>query len=122
MAATLDAVVWPLQTEIALDPTEQYTLQNLRNRQATHNEDQDTYWDFLGYASTSQISAYEFDKRLQEWEVEEELESLKSDWTQTSRGSHVDFSPNEHLPLQEGMCIDSLHVKRLSKRDRTLSW
>ena len=47
-------------------------------------------------------------------ERQERYEKLECDWTQTNRGSHVDFETNERLPLQEGTFFHCLYGTRLT--------
>ena len=50
------------------------------------------------------------------------LEHLKRDWSNTNRGSHVDFDPGEDLPLENGKQAVSSSIRHSSKGDRSLPW
>ena len=48
-----------------------------------------------------------YDDPYEDWYEQQEkeharYENLKTDWSQTERGSHVDFASTENVPLKEG--------------------
>ena len=59
-----------------------------------------------------EVDALEAD--MKDEEQQERYEELKRDWTQTNRGSHVEFEVNESLPLSEGKLFHCLYDTRLT--------
>jgi hypothetical protein len=69
-------------------------------RQSWHTDDWHSYRDgaeaYDDWTDDSYDDPYEYEQQ------EESYESLKTDWSQTERGSHVDFASTENVPLKEG--------------------
>lgn len=69
-------------------------------RQSWHTNDWHSYRDgaeaYDDWTDDSYDDPYEYEQQ------EESYESLKTDWSQTERGSHVDFASTENVPLKEG--------------------
>ena len=81
-------------------------------RQSWHTNDWHSYRDgveaYMGDPSNhSHHNDDPYDDPYEEhwYEPQEEharYENLKTDWSQTERGSHVDFASTENVPLKEG--------------------
>ena len=70
-------------------------------RQSWHTNDWHSYRDgaeayMNDYNDDPYDDPYEYEQQ------EESYENLKTDWSQTERGSHVDFASTENVPLKEG--------------------
>lgn len=80
-------------------------------RQSWHTDDWHSYRDGAEayMRDPSNYNDYNddpYDDPYEDWcEQQEErarYENLKTDWSQTERGSHVDFASTENVPLKEG--------------------
>jgi hypothetical protein len=54
--------------------------------------------DIAGHGDASGDDQGEANLSLPRWQLDQGL----SDWSETGRGSHVDFGPEEVVPLKEG--------------------
>jgi hypothetical protein len=86
-----------------------YKLQVLRN--TWHRDDWHSYRDETEayMRNPSNYNDYNYDPYDDPYEEDYELEEerarykdLTTDWSQTERGSHVDFASTENVPLKEG--------------------